>query len=76
MNQFRNPEELLKISKKGKSLMIFVRVIIFNSDLSINDVTPDSLTPQVKLIILYIYSILEVVQMSGETNLLIFLKTV
>jgi len=27
LNNFKDPEELLKISKKGKSLMIFVKVV-------------------------------------------------
>jgi hypothetical protein len=26
MKQFKNPEEFLKVSKKGKTLMIFVKV--------------------------------------------------
>ncbi len=27
LNNFKDPEELLKLSKKGKSLMIFVKVV-------------------------------------------------
>jgi hypothetical protein len=27
MKQFKNPEEFLKVSKKGKTLMIFVKVV-------------------------------------------------
>ena len=32
MKQFKNPEEFLKVSKKGKTLMIFVKVIFFEQD--------------------------------------------
>ncbi len=28
MKQFKNPEEFLKVSKKGKTLMIFVKVLV------------------------------------------------
>ena len=31
MKQFKNPEEFLKVSKKGKTLMIFVKVRIWTS---------------------------------------------